>query len=395
MATLAPRYPDGILLDLVGLLYDAAGDVDKWQTFVEAATRTFHSTVAHLLSFNPDARQTHLNFNFFFGATAEQIETFLDFLARHAHIPIEQLDLRTILTRQYPGRAIACSMLPDRAAFERSELYQTILHPHGIDHSLGLTVPHEPPCYSVLGLMRNEARGPYDAEDVAALDKLAPHFCRAIKLQKQLLEIDLHKRTALDALNLLPIGILIVDADAHVLFANQTAERLGQKEGGIRLVGEQVWAADPKQTAEIRAKIRHAVVAANQGRLVPGWSTALKRPAPHRPLSLTVSPLRGNHLKSSLGFLQRPYAILFLSDPDSAQETHAELFQRLYGLTATEAAVLKHLCVGEKPEEIAATQGISIKTVRTHLSNLFAKIATSRQSELIRLALASQPQARF
>lgn len=395
MTTLAPRYSDGILLDLVGLLYDAAGDVDKWQIFLEAATRTFHSTVGHVFSFNPDTRQTYLNFNLFFGVTAEQIETYADFFARRANRPMEELDLRMPLIQQHPGRAIACSMLPDRAAFERSELYQTLLHPNGLDRLLGLHAIHEPPYYSAMGLMRNEARGPYDAEDVAALDKLAPHFHRAIKLQKQLLEIDLHKRTALDALNLLPVGILIVDADAHVLFANQTAERLGREEGGIRLFGEQVWASDPKQTAEIRAKIRHAVVSAGEGRLLPGWSTALKRPAPHRPLSLTVSPLWGNHLKSSLGFLQRPYGILFLSDPDSAQETHSELFQRLYGLTLTEAVVLKQLCEGRKPQGIAEILGVSIKTVRAHLSNLFAKTTTSRQSELIRLALASQPQARF
>jgi DNA-binding CsgD family transcriptional regulator len=243
--------------------------------------------------------------------------------------------------------------------------------------------------------MRGSDSGPYDAEDVAALNKLAPHFLRAIKLQRQLLEIDLQKRTALDALNLLPIGIVIADADAQVLFVNRTAERLSQEEGGIGLHGGRIWADDRRQTSEIWAKLRRAVLSAEAGELVPGWSAALKRPPPRRPLSLTISPLWGNHLKTSLGFLVRPYGILFISDPDSVQETHVELFQRLYGLTASEAVVLKHLCDGLKPQDIADRLHVSIKTVRTHLSNLFAKTATSRQSELIRLALASQPQAAF
>ncbi|TAN47409.1 MAG: helix-turn-helix transcriptional regulator, partial [Methylococcaceae bacterium] len=376
----SPRYPDGILLELVGLLYDAAGDVDKWQTFVDACMQVFHSTTAHLFSYNPDARRIHLNFNLFCGATADAVQTYVDFWVSRAEIPMDKLDLRLALALQHRGRAITCSMLPNRDALEGSELYQAILHPHGLDFILAIHIPHEPPCYSAFGVMRDLKLGPYDAEDVAAFDKLAPHFNRAIHLQQQLLEIDLQKRTALDALNLLPIGIVLVDAHAHVLFANQAAEQLSQEEGGISLQGDWVWSADPKQTVEIREKIRLAVVCAEQGRLLPGCSIALQRPPPHRPLSLTISPLWGNHLKTRLGFLQRPYCILFLSDPDSVQETHTELFQRLYGLTATEAVVLKHLCEGSKPQQIADMLGVLVKTVRAHLSSLYTKTATTRQS---------------
>lgn len=395
MTVTTPRYSDGILLDLVGLLYDAAGDVDKWQTFVGAATQVFNSTVGHLFSLNQELHKIHLNFNLFFGVTADVVKIYLDFLSRHVEIPVEKLDLRLALAMQHSGRAVACSMLPNRAALENSELYQAVLHPHGCNYVLGVHIPHGSHYYSALTFMRDLNHGSYDVEDVAALNKLAPHFNRAIRLQQQLLDIDLQKRTALDALSLLPIGIVIVDAHAHVLFANQTAERLSREEGGISLHGERVWSADRQQTAEIREKIRLAVVSAEAGKLLPGWSIALPRPAPHRPLSLTISPLWGNHLKTSLGFLQRPYGILFLSDPDSAQETHTELFQRLYGLTATEAVVLKHLCEGDKPQQIADRLGVLVKTVRAHLSSLYAKTATTRQSELIRLALASQPQARF
>lgn len=390
-----PRYPDGVLLDLVGLIYDAAGDVGKWQAFMEAAAATFHSGKGHLLSYNGDARKLFLNFSIYLGLTPEEMEAYISFLASRPEIPLEKLDLRVAASLAHRGQAWSCNMLPNRGAFERSDLYRIVLHPGGCDYSLGIFVPHEPPCHSVMGIMRDSSRGPYDAEDVAALNKLAPHFNRAIKLQQQLLEIDLYKRSALDALNLLPIGIVIVNAQANVLFANRTAQLLGDEEGGINLQGDRVWANQPRQTAEIREKISEVVASAETGKLLPGWSVALKRAQPRRPLSLTISPLWGNHLKSNLGFLKQPYAILFISDPDRAQETHVELFQRLYGLTLAEATVLKHLCDDMKPQQIADCLHVSITTVRTHLSNLFAKTSTSRQPELIRLALASQPQAAF
>lgn len=285
MSTLAPRYTDGVLLDLVGMLYDAAGDVGKWQAFVEAATGVFNSRVTHMLSYNLDRRQ-FLNFNIFFGVSKQQIEEYGKFLSDRPDIPLEVLDARIPLTLQYPGQAVCCSFSPDRTALERCEVYKNILHPFDIEYTLGMRIPHNPPYYSAMAIMRGQRDAPYDAEDVTALNKLAPHINRAIRLQHQLLEIDLQKRAALDALNLLPIGIVIADACGHALFANREAERLSQQEGGIRLFSEQVWAASPNQTAEIREKIRQAVLSAEAGKLLPGWNIALRRPAPRRPLVL-------------------------------------------------------------------------------------------------------------
>lgn len=388
------RYQDDVLLDLVGLLYDASGDVEKWTVFAEAASQVFRSTIAHLLSYNPHQRAV-LSFNIFYGVTQNKIDDFVNFFVSRPDVPLDELDLRNAFIRLRPGQVCSCYMLPDRAALERSELFQTLLHPNGADYVLGVHILHEFPCYTAFAVMRGANQGPYDAEDVAAMNKLMPHFQRAIKLQKQLLEIDLHRRTALDALNLLPTGIVITDAAAHVLFANSAAERLNREAGGISLQGGRIGADNHSQTTEVRAKLHHAVLSAEAGRLVAGWSIALKRLPPRRPLLLTISPLWGNHLKTSLGFLDRPYGILFINDPDSVQETQVELFQRLYGLTTSEALILKHLCDGLKPQDIADHLHVSIKTVRTHLSNLFAKTSTSRQPELMRLALASQPQAAF
>ena len=53
------------------------------------------------------------------------------------------------------------------------------------------------------------------------------------------------------------------------------------------------------------------------------------------------------------------------------------------GLTATEADVLGYIYKGLSTVEVARKLGIATSTARTHLSHIFDKTATSRQSELV------------
>jgi len=54
-----------------------------------------------------------------------------------------------------------------------------------------------------------------------------------------------------------------------------------------------------------------------------------------------------------------------------------------FGLTATETEVLRYIYKGLSTVEVARTLGIANSTARTHLSHIFDKTSTSRQSELV------------
>ena len=58
-------------------------------------------------------------------------------------------------------------------------------------------------------------------------------------------------------------------------------------------------------------------------------------------------------------------------------------------LTEAEQAILAALVAGRTPDEIAANQGISISTVRTHIMRLHQKFGVRRTIDVVRLALAS------
>lgn len=68
-----------------------------------------------------------------------------------------------------------------------------------------------------------------------------------------------------------------------------------------------------------------------------------------------------------------------------------EAFVRHYGLTPSETRVLLAILKGETPRSIARANGLALPTIRTHLSRLFDKTATSGQTDLVRLAAGMIP----
>ena len=68
---------------------------------------------------------------------------------------------------------------------------------------------------------------------------------------------------------------------------------------------------------------------------------------------------------------------------------------RSYGLTPAEARVTEQLLAGAGSlSEVAATLDVSLRTVKTHLSQVFAKTGVSRQADLIALMHRMTPLAR-
>jgi len=58
-----------------------------------------------------------------------------------------------------------------------------------------------------------------------------------------------------------------------------------------------------------------------------------------------------------------------------------------FDLTPAEIRTLGRLLGGSSPAEIADELGVALPTVRTHLSNIFAKTGTARQLDLVLLAV--------
>ena len=62
--------------------------------------------------------------------------------------------------------------------------------------------------------------------------------------------------------------------------------------------------------------------------------------------------------------------------------------EKQFGLTRAEAALVEEMLKGGDMPEVAGRLGIAPATARTHLHRIFRKTGTTRQSELVHLALS-------
>jgi len=103
------------------------------------------------------------------------------------------------------------------------------------------------------------------------------------------------------------------------------------------------------------------------------------------PLTLTVAPLRPR--RSRLDG-RAPMALVFLRDPESTTVSPGQL-RDIFGFTRSEAAIAVELVRGRSLAQVAAAQGVSLETVRSHLKRLLAKTGTRRQAEVVGLIIRS------
>ncbi|MGH6867264.1 MAG: helix-turn-helix transcriptional regulator [Methyloceanibacter sp.] len=81
----------------------------------------------------------------------------------------------------------------------------------------------------------------------------------------------------------------------------------------------------------------------------------------------------------------RPAAILFVNDREREMALRKDALQRRFGLTPAEADVAIEVARGDGRRASAQRLGVTVTTVRSHLTNIFAKTGIRRQGELVRL----------
>jgi DNA-binding CsgD family transcriptional regulator len=104
----------------------------------------------------------------------------------------------------------------------------------------------------------------------------------------------------------------------------------------------------------------------------------------HGPLVLHLLPLHG----VARNFFGEAEVLMVATAPVSAPAPSADLLNGLFDLSPAETRLVRHLARGTTVSEVASATGVSVATLRTQLSSIFAKTGTTRQAELLTLVSA-------
>jgi DNA-binding CsgD family transcriptional regulator len=176
-------------------------------------------------------------------------------------------------------------------------------------------------------------------------------------------------------LDRLASGVLIVDSDTRVLFANIAAEKIVGAQD-VLVMTDGTIRPRQRELGDVFQRLLGSAIAGG-----PGGSLLLARPSRRLPVSALVTPLAGTLAASLSDQGRRGAAAIFLSDPER-QELPAEHLRALYKLSATEARVAWLTTRSGSIGSAAKALGIAPETVRTHLKHIYAKTGVNRQSAL-------------
>lgn len=185
------------------------------------------------------------------------------------------------------------------------------------------------------------------------------------------------------ALDLIALGVVLLDGRGKLVHINRTAREMGIDPDFIHAGSDTIRSPDPLSDRELQCALSETLDTARAGKeKVVG--VMLHLPLDAKSIQVLVCSLAPERDTPS----DHPHVALFLSTPDDRRRVPETLLMDLFGLTPTEARVAGALARSTRAADVAAELGVSQTTISFHMRNLFQKTGTNRQADLIALILA-------
>jgi DNA-binding CsgD family transcriptional regulator/PAS domain-containing protein len=259
---------------------------------------------------------------------------------------------------------------------ETLPFYTEFLAPYGLCWSAVSFFVPDPEIAAGLGVLRAKGKPPYSLEELNLLEKLARHLEQSLRLSMRLFEAESSNLGMREVLNRLGVGVLAIDRDFGVVFANSVAQR-----GGLVVFAGEAEAS--VLTLKARQRIERALTQANADNGLPA-KVFLERDDNGSPLTLHVLPVTDGSVAAH-EMLARARALVLVVDSRGDAPPDPALVRDVLSLTLGEARVASLIGSGLSPKSAAEKLGIAESTTRTVLKRVFAKTGVSRQSELVAL----------
>ncbi|HSH90016.1 MAG TPA: helix-turn-helix transcriptional regulator, partial [Ramlibacter sp.] len=364
---------------LVSGIYSAGVDSARWPEFMANLASELHAGFGNLWlhDFSEDAGPGHQGGDVS-AVTGLDAVSIAGYWSHYAGLNVWLPNARnlaegslTVSSALYPDR-----LLPD------TEFHDGFLHPNDLFYALGSSIVKQGSRDVKMSFVRSKRAGGYTAGELQMVQGLMPHLKNAVVLHRELYRARLLAASALAALELAPVGVILLANSGMLLHANGRAHELCNRSGALGFKGGHLHAASAGATAQLQRLIRDAVRTSTGHGVGAGGALELKGPAGRR-LHALVSPLPLDSAISS----GEAMAAIFCSDPDAEVGALSQRLEVTYGMTRAEALLTEALVNGQSLQEYADSKSRAINTVRTQLKMAAAKTGARTQADLVRIVL--------
>lgn len=363
--------PDRRALRLLEFLYGAPENPAEWLRFLEALRDEISPYCIALFAAQPHATRPGLLAGSGIGITRAQLGEFLR--PSGAHPSAAELPTGSLIELAADG------------PFQRSLLFHEVLGPAGVLPGPGFLIVNERTEQHVMAATIVLPRSPLwkpRADDRALLARLAPHMTIARRLHVQLNERARNAEALISAFDRLVVGVVFVDENERVSYANRSAADLLGVAPGFT---DPATLASPVPDERTRAWRRILKNPSSEERS----AMVFTHPDDGRPLQMLATRFVWTEAEGAAA--ARFGRAMFIGDPKWRSGDPASILNDLFGLTPSESKLALLLVADCSVEEAAGLLGITLATARGVLKSIFAKTGTNRQASLVRLLLSGPP----
>lgn len=286
-------------------------------------------------------------------------------------------------------RGVTCyrfeEVVGEPRVFRKTEFYRKFASVEGWDRGMTGVLWNGDEVKAMFSVYRKSPQRAFSDEDTRCLDALRPHIGTAIDRIETLHAERLHRKALEEFNRFVPVGILLLDWDLGLIFANHEACRECAvwnhgAEAARRLNARDAFEL-PVPVREACESIRRTILRTN-AKDRPDIPAGLKRlmhpSSPGLLASVTI-------LNAAPGLLAKPGFMVVLENRGSADESGAGAAARklLWALTPSEREIALLIAKGLSNEEIATQLRKSVLTIKKQITSIFQKTGMPTRARLM------------
>ena len=225
----------------------------------------------------------------------------------------------------------------------------------------------------------------WSSDQIRTVKRLLPHVRQLVRVRQVLLAAEEQGQSRVSQFGT-RIGVVHLDRNGSILEANDSAREILRNGDGLRVRGQFLCACSASEDDKLGKLIAGALPRINS--VSAGASLALERGPGLPRIGLHAVPIHVPRLDFGI---RRTAAIILIVDPLREPRITVDHLGAVLGLTPSESQVAALLSQGHSVTVIARMTRRKVSSVRWLLKQAFAKLGISRQAELVRLVLSTDP----
>ena len=239
------------ILEIVGDIYDCAIEPARWPATLERIVDHVGGACAGIHVHDPTQRQVRF---------IAECRTNPEYQRRYGETYAALNPMSTSgWFAELDEPITICGSLGEET-YRRTRVYKEWSKPQGYLDLAAVTLAKSARRHAQAAIIRSEHQGVFDAASVRPLRILAPHIRRSVTIADLLDARALRDDMLSATLDLLVVGIVLVDAEARIVHANRAGARHLDEAQSVRRSDDRLSARDPAAAAALR----DAVVRATQ-----------------------------------------------------------------------------------------------------------------------------------